>query len=277
MSLIVCFVLSGCSEAKQPPMGSVNPDQLTQSTWASVQEDVEPDFWEQTISIHESLPEFALQLRGTDNQDVFTELSIVDFSTGEVIYEEQLDSDEYGIHRERFEIEIIDMDFDSYQDIEVFTGYGGNWEKDYIYIMWDPDLGSFIGDIYGLSGLGLPTFDAEQKLVCSMNRTSAADHWFYKHQYIKGELVTIEEVSDNCVWDYWLDDSVKEQIRALELLYEQDSTFTHYTKKQLDKNAMELVIVEDKYVLFSDKNKVAEYPPDSEIGLLLAGCERYRD
>lgn len=107
----------------------------------------------------------------------------------------------WGIRKDLFFVEIQDMDFDGYQDIAIFTGYGRNWKKDCIYIMWNPDEATFVGDIYGLSALGLPTFDANTKLVHSIQRASADDHWSYKHQHIDGELVTIEEVADNLVWN----------------------------------------------------------------------------
>ncbi len=271
LSLTLSFALSGCSEVEQSSTDEMNPAQH-----APMQEGVEFDFWEQIVSVHESLPEFILQLRGEG--DDFTELSIVNSSTGAVVYQDYFNiEDMWGIRKDVFAVELIDMDFDGYQDIQIFTGYGGNWKNDYIYIMWSADEASFVGDIYGLSSLGLPTFDVEQRLVHSIQRASAADHWFYAHQYINGELVTIEEISDNCVWDHWLDDSAKEQIKILEPLYETDSTFMHFTKKQLDENTMELVIVEEKYVLFTDQVEAAEYSSDSEMGLLLAGYEKYRD
>lgn len=279
LATALCFLHSACATTEQPsayktePNG--DPQVLSQPEPDSQVQHVGLEAWEQSISIHGSLPDYKLRLYGDD--DVFTDLSIVDPSTGAVVYEDHFDPGIYAIAKEQFTVEIIDMDFDGYQDIDIFTGFGGNWKQNHIYIMWNPDTESFVGDAYGLAALGLPKFDADNKLVYSMDRASAADHWYYTHQYIEGELVTIEEVSDNCVWKNWLHDSTKEQIKALEPLYEESSTFMHFTKKQLDESTMKLVVAEEKYVLFTGNVEVAEYAPGSEMGLLLRSCERYID
>jgi hypothetical protein len=216
------------------------------------------------------MPDFMLRLHG--GQSFFTKLFIVDSTTGAIAYEADF-SDTGGILKNSFTVEMKDMDFDGYQDIEIYTGYAGNWKKDYKYIMWSPSKSSFAGDVYNLAGLGLPTFDTKQELVHSMSRVSAADHWFYTHKYMDGELVVVEEVSDNCVWDYWLDDMAINKLAELEPLYAEGGAFMHYTKKRLDEETMGLVVVEEKFTLLIDGNKVAEYLPGSEIGLLLAECE----
>ena len=229
MSLTLSFALSGCSEVERSSADGMNPAQH-----APMQEGMESDFWEQIVSVHESLPEFILQLRG--DGDDFTELSIVNSSTGAVVYQDYFNiEDIWGIRKDIFAVELIDMDFDGYQDIEIFTGYGGNWKKDYIYIMWDPDGSTFVGDIYGLGGLGLPTFDAEQQLVHSMERASANDHWFYTHQYMNGELVTIEEEALNGVQGLYHDYLTRGKIKMLEPLYDEDHTaFIQYIRKKLN-------------------------------------------
>lgn len=179
-----------------------------------------------------------------------------------------------GIPDEYYEIELIDVDFDGYKDIRIFAGFNGLWRKDYIYFIWDPDTGKFTGDKYGLRDLGLPGFDAEKQLVHSMVRASAADHWFYTHRYIGGELVTIEEVSINCVWENWLDDSAWEKVKAIEPLYDPDTTtFMHFMIEQLDFERSVMVVGENKFQLYDtsrmrEETLLVEYDFDSELGLL---------
>ncbi len=273
--ITACSVIAQSSETDNGASCDESPSLVNENKINSLDSPLpESDFWEQSICVHESLPEFILQLCGDGG--VFTDLSIVDPS-GQAMLVYKFDIDNaWGIRKDLFSVEIQDMDFDGYQDIAIFTGYGRNWKKDYIYIMWSSDEANFVGDIYGLSNLGLPTFDADTKLVHSMQRASAGDHWSYKHQYIDGELVTKEEVADNLVWDLSKDEITQKQIAALEPLYNEEfSNFVLYQKKQLNTDSGEMVVVDRKYILYHklDYDKTMEYSPDSEIGMLLEQYE----
>lgn len=176
-----------------------------------------------------------------------------------------------GISKEIFDIELIDVDFDGNKDIKIYGGDNGNWNKFYFYVVWNADTGNFADDPYNLDSLGLPSFDEEKQLIYSMERGSAADHWYYTHKYIDGVLTLIEEVADNAVWEYSLDDSLIETLKEIVPLFDSSGiTLTHWVKKQLDTDIMDMVVVEEKYVLYKDGNLFEEYDIDSVIGMKLS-------
>lgn len=226
----------------------------------------ELSLWKHSISVHESLPIFILQLHGEG--DVFTGLSIIDSSAGTVVYEIDL-TETGGILKERFMVEAIDMDFDGYRDIDIFTGSGGTWKQNHLYIMWSPETGNFTGDIHNLASLGLPKFDADKKLVYSMQRGSAIDHWDYMHKYIDGVLTVIEETATNNVW--LRTNEQKEQVRAVIPIYDESHTLIHYYRKALDESTMQLQTVEEAFRLYipNEWELIAEYDGDSEVGRVL--------
>jgi len=235
-------------------------------------------FSETIGKIKDDMSPFAFRAYCRDeNTNLISDLQIIDTQTNQsigafclidyVLFEDV----QKGIPDEYYEIELIDVDFDGYKDVRIFAGPNGNWRKDYLYFIWDQDSGKFADDKYGLCGLGLPGFDEEKQLIHSMVRASAADHWYYTHQYVEGHLVTIEEISDNCVWENWLDDSAWEKVKAIEPLYDANTTiFMHFMIEQLDFERSEMAIVENKFQLYrrGEGTLLAEYNFGSELGLL---------
>ncbi|WRS27185.1 hypothetical protein U6B65_12755 [Oscillospiraceae bacterium MB08-C2-2] len=284
VTITLSLLSAACSGAENPPANTMESDYpqsisipAEPNTDFQSSSQPEPNLWEHPISIREGMPVFTLQLRG--EQDIFTQLSVINTSTGAIAYQMELDESNW-IHKDRFVVGTIDMDFDGYPDIDIETGFGGNWKKYHIYLMWDPGAANFVGDIYGLAGLGLPSFDGEKKIVSSMARASASDHWYYKHRYIDGQLVTIEEEALNGVRDLYNDNLAKEQIKTLEPLYDEERTdFIQSVRKQLDEETMKTVVTEVKFLLLdiSEVKILAEYAPDSTIGLLLVQYETSAD
>lgn len=282
-ALFLSLIASSCSTLEQSPKYD-NETISNESASSIIQNDAasqnslsqQSNSITKSIIVHESLPEFILELRG--ESDIFTELSIINSSTGLEVYQDHIEDEMWGIRKDIFTVECIDMDFDDYQDIEIFAGYNGLWKKHIIYIFWDKATSTFIDDNYGLGMLGNPSFDTEQKLVRSMVRGSAVDHWFYKHRYINGELLTIEEISFNYFNVNWLDNYGAEKLKTLEPLYDGDRTdFIHYIEKQLDDETMEMIIVENKYTLGNkDGDVLAVYTLNSEVGLLLMQYDKYK-
>jgi hypothetical protein len=288
--LAILAVFASCS-VNDATRGEVDVSQVPGELAEDNEEDIlyvypetsppESDTWEQAFSVHENLPEFILQLRGEETQDVFTALSIKNASTGAVVYQDDFRYDDglWGIRKDIFSVETVDMDFDGYRDIQIFAGYNGTWRKYTIFILWDSATSAFVGDVYSLGALGNPSFDAESKLVHSMERASAVDHWFFTHEYIDGKLVTTKEESFNRVRENDLEDSIVERLKELEPLYDGDETgFILHRTKQLDDKVKELTITEEKYTL-NNRNgeELAEYTLDSEIGMILASSDRYRE
>ena len=239
-------------------------------------------FYEATAQIHENMPPFLFRAYCQDKEPEFvSELYIINAETNEPISDFCLI--DYmvgwdvplGVPAKYFTIDFIDVNFDGYKDINILAGPNGNWDQHHIYFVWDSDSGRFIDDPYGLIDLGLPTFDEENQLVHSMRRASAADHWFYTHRYVDGDLITIEEVSLNLVWNSYLDELTNEKIKAIEPLYDPPATvFQHFMIEQLDFDILEMVIVENKFILYGvnhmgERDSLAEYGFDSELGLLL--------
>lgn len=82
----------------------------------------------------------------------------------------------------------------------------------------------------------------------------------------------IEEVS--YVWQCGPEGYLREQAIALEPLFEaEDTRYLHHMRWELDENTMELVIVDNLFILYNslngDRNFIAEHDYDSEVGLLL--------
>lgn len=253
--LAVVVFLVGCSSVPRSDM--------------SVQSSDSSNLWERNVTVHRDLPEFTVRLVGEG--DRFTELEIINTDTGTVVYEDSFLVEPNQIYKGIFELQMVDVDFDGYKDIEIFGCYNGTWRKGYTYIIWDAGAGAFVRDSYGLEGLGLPGFDAENQLVYSFSRSSALDHWYYTHRYIDGVLTVVKAVAENGVWDNKLDQQAREQIKAMEPLYEEGTVFMRVTTRELDDATMELVQVEEKYILINvDGATLGEYTADSQLGVLLA-------
>ena len=268
--LLILFLLSGC----KTNVNVVDPANL-------------PDLVllrETTLQIRDDMPPFVVKAYcREDNKDFISDLQIIDRETGRSVgefclidYMGNWDIPK-GVPVQYFKIEWIDVDFDGYKDIQIFVCSNGTWNEDYIYFVWDVDTSTFIDDQYGLASLGLPVFDEEKQLVYSMRRGSACDHWYYTYKYIDGVLVAIEEVSDNRLWDYMLDDSIKQKIKAIEPLYDADTTtFSHLMINQLDFDTLEMVVVENKFKLYDisrmgERALLTEHDVNSDLGFLLSG------
>lgn len=214
-----------------------------------------------------------------DNEDeeFISGLHIENAENGEVIYDciwvgpLAYRDDWRGISKREFDIELLDVDFDGYKDIRINGGSNGTGNMRYFYLVWDEANHVLIDDPYDLSSLGLPSFDEKTQLVHSMSKGSAIHHWYYTHQYINGTLTLVEEVSELGIWDSQFDELAKERIKAMEPLYdEENTTFFHFIKKQIDWDAMDMIVVEEKYMLInSDMVLLAEYHLNSDIALEL--------
>ena len=216
------------------------------------------------------------------NESLLTDLRIINTATkqsvGDFSFVNYADSwpDTRGVTHTVYQINFIDVNFDSCTDIQIFAGPNGTWNHHYLYFIWDSATGRFIDDLYGLSALGLPHFDTVREVVMSMQRASAGDHWAYTHRYSNNQLVKVQEEARNLVWGLENDDATKQQLAVLEPLYDGHRTaFILYTKKQPNTTTGELITTERKYILIDKAtgDEYAEHPPDSAVGLLLEPYE----
>lgn len=180
-----------------------------------------------------------------------------------------------GIPGDYYKIEFIDVDFDGDRDIQIYAAPNGTLYAHYIYFIWDSDKNCFIKDPYNLADLRMPEFDLEKHLVYE---TVIARHdysWHYAYQYIGDDLIVVESISNTMVEDHAWNASLISKIQAIEPLYAYRHTyFQHHMVKRRDMQTMELILLENKYRLythdhFDDYTPLAEYEYCSDIGLIL--------
>jgi hypothetical protein len=229
---------------------------------------------EHTSKIHKNVPDLLFRAMGNkDDGDIsVTELIIVNSETKEVI--NKINLLDYTVDntppfiKDVSEIKFIDVNFDGYKDIQLFDRPNGNWNEHYLYFVWDKGKNKYVPDTQGLDELGLPQFDEEKQLVFSMQRSSATDHWYYTHKYIKGVLTVIEEKSENAVW--FKEGVTDEQLAAIvPILSEYPSnTFMYIAVKKLNQKTSKMEIVEAKYQLYvpNEWTLIEEYDANSDIG-----------
>jgi hypothetical protein len=229
-------------------------------------------------NIHPNVPDLFFREMGNkkDGEIFITELVIINYETKEVInkinlLDYTLDGD--PIAGDKLNIEFIDVNFDGYNDIEIYDCPSGNWWEHYLYFLWDNSKKMYVPDTQGLGDLGLPRFDEEKQLVFSMNRSGAVRHWFYTHKYIEGILTVIEEVAETDV--SFNDDVTDEQLASIiPILSEYPSyDFLYQIIKKINYTTSEMEIVESKYLLYvlydydlADWKLIGEYDADSNIG-----------
>lgn len=86
--------------------------------------------------------------------------------------------------------ELEDLNFDGYQDIRLYDTFAGNSSQEWIYLVWDPELGIFESD-ERLKQIPDASFDQEKKLIYGGVRGSASSYYASMYQYIDGEIVEI--------------------------------------------------------------------------------------
>lgn len=224
-------------------------------------------------NIHPDLPDLIFQERKrekTEYVSAMDRLVVLESGNGVIASFDLLQYTLWGeptVSGESLNIEFIDMNFDGYKDVQLFDKPAGNWNISYLYFLWDTEANTFVHTAQ-FSELGLPTFDEEKQLVYSMQRSSAADHWFYTHKYIDGMLTVIEIESDTSV--HFKDDVTGEQIAAIVSLAAEypSAHFQHYKIVKRNMDTLEMDTIEDKYQLYVPDHPElsAEYDADSEIG-----------
>jgi len=243
-------------------------------------------FSEMIAKIHDDLPYFTFRAYYTlDDSEYISTLRVTDSQSGALISHLDLryigEWQSLGIPSQHYESHpafnsglprLIDVNFDEYKDMEIFAGLG-TWNSARIYFIWDPVAHTFVYDPHGLSKLGLPRFDAETQLIRSMQRSGAARHWYYTHQFIDGQLVTIEEISRIGLITIDPDGPFHERIVALEPLYTwENSALMHYKIQRRDLDTMEMVVIKNVFRLYPRLDyavKIVEHDYDSELGLVI--------
>jgi len=94
------------------------------------------------------------------------------------------------------EVQLVDANFDGYQDLQLLNDCGATGNCDYDFYLYDPARRRFVYSKF-LSGLGSPEFDASKKQVTTGWNTSADDSTSSIYQFRSGHYIEIErEESD---------------------------------------------------------------------------------
>jgi len=232
--------------------------------------------------IKDDMPVFTFELLAyydeSEGEYIRESLAITDSSTGKVVQEITIpELSLFGrthvfVHDgETMGFELEDLNFDGYKDIRLFDTTNGNYREEWIYLVWIPDKYIFEND-KRLNDVTLAVFDQDKQLIYGMERSSAADHWYYTYKYVDGELVLIELESDNAVG--FPDGVTDEQVVAVVPILEDHPSWCiqHVVNKKLNPDTSEMEIVEEKYVLYipNEWTLIAEYDADSAEGRELA-------
>ena len=163
------------------------------------------------------------------------------------------------------EYDIMDLNFDGFEDFLIYDQPNGTWNQHYLYFVWDRRQGNFVQDSQ-LSDLGLLEFDQENKVIYATVRGSAADHWYSTYVYDGGFLTVQEQSSENAV--VFIDNLPAEFLPGLISEWKQYPDAIMLYKETRDYRGAEIEISKAGYCLYDvDTDKiVAEFSANSEQG-----------
>ena len=232
--------------------------------------------------LNADMPEYMFELlayfdKSRNGSYSLEQLTISDFATGKIIQEISLpelalwERTFVSIYdKESMGFKLEDLNFDGYDDIRLFDTSNGNYRVEWIYLVWNPVKHIFEND-RRLNEISLASFDQEKQLIYGMERSSASDHWYFTYKYIDGNIIVIEEHSDNTVWFI---KGVEEQIATIipETKEYASWCLQYELTQRLNESTMEMDITEEKFVLLIPNEwvQIAEYEADSSEGKALA-------
>ena len=172
-----------------------------------------------------------------------------------------------------------DLNFDGYLDLRLFDNYNGNYRKEWLYFVWNPETYQFQYDKV-LRSISLPVFDAENQLIYGMERGSAIDHYYSTYKYINNELTLIEYVSHELVWHLQTAEEIETILSqaSIEPCKTEDTNYLplHETISKYNETTGELDIVVDDYIIYLSKDdgyygdELLRINVSSEIGQIIA-------
>lgn len=82
-----------------------------------------------------------------------------------------------SVYVENMGFELEDVNFDGYQDIRLYDTDNGNYRREWIYLIWNPEKSLFERDTC-LNAISLATFEQDKQLIYGMERGGAGSHYF---------------------------------------------------------------------------------------------------
>lgn len=212
-----------------------------------------------------------LTITNTETGELIQEISIPELALHGRTYVSYYDTETMGFVLE-------DLNFDGCQDIKLFDTLNGNYRREWIYFVWNPDKNVFENDTR-LNEITLASFDQEKQLIYGMERGSASDHWYYTYKYIDGDIVLIELTSDTTAG---LIEGVDDgQIATIiPAVKDYPSWCLQYVlTKTLNESTMQMDVKEEKYMLYipNEWTLIAEYDSDSPTGRAIAEIVEQND
>ena len=156
--------------------------------------------------------------------------------------------------------ELEDLNFDGYLDMRLFDTLNGNYRREWVYLVWNPEGQQFEHDAR-LNEIVLASFDQEEQLIHSMESGGATRHYFSTYQYIDGEIVKIRYYEEEVYYLYLSEEwgkqyydiaSVKTSGVSFDVLYE------HTMERNAASGELETVCEEYVFIPYDSDGKQIE-------------------
>ena len=235
----------------------------------------------QSVKINNNIPEFDIEIFSyfEENHYKVQTLTISNNTTGEIIQtifipeismygDTTIDTVKYN-HMLSFE----DLNFDGYTDIRLDDTENGNYLREYIYLVWNPELGLYQND-KRLNDIPMAYFNQEEQLIYGLGRATMVNYWYYTYKYIDGEPTLISELGKDEIWSY---ENIEAYIKTANLdIGETDIMVFHEIVTELNEETGEMETIRDEYVFYpvsdyiNEDAIIARFDASSEIGNMIS-------
>ena len=234
----------------------------------------------QSVKINSKMPEFGIETLSyfKDKYYRVQTVTITDNSTGEILQtifipELSFSGDTEIIFWYNNILTFEDLNFDGYTDIRLYDFQNGNYLTDYIFLVWEPELGLYQND-RRLNVIPFASFNQEEQLIYGMSRGSAASHWYHTYKYIDGEPTLIYLFAE-CIISY--SNNIPAYLEAADIdMDEKDVMVFHEVVTELNEETGEMETTRDEYVFYPDSDYldqdaiIAIFDASSEIGKMIS-------
>ena len=235
----------------------------------------------QSVKINSMMPEFDIEILSyfEENHYKVQTLTITDNSTGEILQTilipeiSMFGDTDIETFMYDYMLGFKDLNFDGYIDISLYDTANGNYLTDYIYLVWEPELGLYQND-KRLNDIPMAFFNQEEQLIYGTSRSSAINHCYYTYKYIDGEPTLIYLFKEDGIHYF---ENMDAYLEAADIGNDEKEVMVyHEVVTELNEETGEMEITRDEYVFYPDSEHlnqdaiIARFDASSEIGNMIS-------